>query len=177
MFFWRIAMFSALMRIHSKWGKIEDNTTQLELHRQKRQDMLPEYTIAVEINFVDTSLQEDLSKFFKNLRFPVSVNVSDSDISISQINITTVCNSAGTNHSHCFCEPDYGWSAKICKAYPVCPNTTTAVGKSCNCIAQLPPQGTFCELQSEGKRRWQMRMNGGIWATAGHSLKKITFHG
>ncbi|ETE61591.1 putative G-protein coupled receptor [Ophiophagus hannah] len=169
MFFWRIAMFSALMRvhtssqiswgfimdtfiyssIHSKWGKIEDNTTQLELHRQKRQDMLPEYTIAVEINFVDTSLQEDLRKFFKNLSLPVSVNVSDSDISISQINITTVCNSAGTNRSHCFCEPDYGWSAKICKAYPVCPNTTTAAGKNCNCIAQLPPQGTFCELQSE----------------------------
>ncbi|KAK9411019.1 adhesion G protein-coupled receptor F5 [Crotalus adamanteus] len=165
MFFWRIAMFSALMRvhtssqiswdfsldtfiysvIHSKWGKIEDNTT----HRQKRQDMSPEYTIAVEINFEDISLQEDLRKFFQNLSLPVSVNIPDSDISISQINITTVCNSVGTNLSHCFCEPDYGWSTKICKAYPDCHNTTTAMGKSCNCIAQLPPRRTFCQLQSE----------------------------
>uniref|UniRef100_A0A670Y0P3 Adhesion G protein-coupled receptor F5 n=1 Tax=Pseudonaja textilis TaxID=8673 RepID=A0A670Y0P3_PSETE len=79
--------------------------------------------------------------------------------------LTLVCNSAGTNHSHCFCEPDYGWSAKICKAYPVCPNTTMAAGKSCNCIAQIPPQGTFCELQSEGKRRWHMRMSGDLGAT------------
>ncbi|XP_058039720.1 adhesion G protein-coupled receptor F5 [Ahaetulla prasina] len=169
MFFWRIAMFSALMRvhtssqisrdfnldtfiyssIHSKWGEIEENTTQLELHRQKRQGMSPEYTIAVEINFVDTSLQEDLRKFFKNLSLPVSANVPDSDISISQINITTVCNSAGTSHSYCFCEPDYRWSAKICKTYPVCHNTTTAEGENCNCIAQLPPQGTFCQLQAE----------------------------
>ncbi|XP_013918013.1 PREDICTED: adhesion G protein-coupled receptor F5 [Thamnophis sirtalis] len=109
--------------------------------------MLPEYTIAVEINFVDTSLQEDLRRFFKNLSLPVSV--PHSNISISQINITTVCNSAGTNLSHCFCEPDYEWSDEICKAYPVCHNTTTAVGKSCNCIAQLPAQGTFCQLQSE----------------------------
>ncbi|XP_063173751.1 adhesion G protein-coupled receptor F5 [Candoia aspera] len=169
MLFWRIAMFSALMRvhtssriswdfslgsfiyspIHSKWGKTEDNTTQLDLHRQKRQDISPEYTIAVEINFVDALLPEDLRRFFKNLSLPVLVNTSDSYVSISHINITTVCNSAGTNNSHCFCEPDYGWSAKICEAYPVCHNTTIAVGKSCNCIAQLPPQGTFCQLQSE----------------------------
>ncbi|XP_007426850.1 adhesion G protein-coupled receptor F5 [Python bivittatus] len=169
MLFWRIAIFSALMRvytssqiswdfslgsfiyspIHSKWGKTEDNTTQLELHRQKRQDFSPEYSIAVEINFVDASLQEDLRSFLRNLSLPVSVKIPDSDVSISHINITTVCNSTGTNHSHCFCEPDYGWSAKICEAYPVCHNTTAAVGKSCNCIAQLPPQGTFCQLQSE----------------------------
>ncbi|XP_070588512.1 adhesion G protein-coupled receptor F5 isoform X2 [Erythrolamprus reginae] len=111
--------------------------------------MSPEYTIAIEINFVDTSLQEDLRKFFKNLSLPVSVNIPDSDISISQINITTVCNSAGNNHSYCFCEPDYGWSAKICEAYPVCHNSTTSVGNSCNCIAQLPPKGTFCQLNTE----------------------------
>ncbi|XP_062971987.1 adhesion G protein-coupled receptor F5 [Elgaria multicarinata webbii] len=175
MLFWKMMIFWILMNvrkssqgsvdlnfgshihssIHYYNGGREEENTQREMHRQKGQAVTLgtspiEYAVAIEISFVDSSLQEALRSYLNNLSFPLLVNVSDSTVNISRINVTTVCNSTGPHNAHCYCESGYGWPAQACKAHPACPRAPAAFGGSCRCIAQQPPQGTACELQSEG---------------------------
>nr|XP_020632976.1 adhesion G protein-coupled receptor F5 isoform X1 [Pogona vitticeps]XP_020632977.1 adhesion G protein-coupled receptor F5 isoform X1 [Pogona vitticeps]XP_020632978.1 adhesion G protein-coupled receptor F5 isoform X1 [Pogona vitticeps]XP_020632979.1 adhesion G protein-coupled receptor F5 isoform X1 [Pogona vitticeps]XP_020632980.1 adhesion G protein-coupled receptor F5 isoform X1 [Pogona vitticeps]XP_020632981.1 adhesion G protein-coupled receptor F5 isoform X2 [Pogona vitticeps] len=171
MLFSRLSMFCALMiirrssqnsldfksgcfphsLIHSKAAREGENTG--ELYRQKRQVVTlgispAEYTVAIEMNFSDSSLQESLKSHLKKLSFPLLLNVSDSSVKISSINVSTACNSTGTDSTHCYCEHGYEWPAEACASNPTCPKAAAA-DERCHCIAQLPSKGTYCQLQSE----------------------------
>ncbi|XP_053142675.1 adhesion G protein-coupled receptor F5 isoform X2 [Hemicordylus capensis] len=173
MLFWRIPVFYTLMiviesspssvdfnfgslthsLIHSKDGKEEKNAERVLL-RQKRQaatlgNIPTAYTIGIEISFAETSPQEAIRSHLKNLSFPLVVNLPNSATNISSITVSTVCNSTGNNSAHCYCEPGYGWPAEACNTNAVCHNTVVAPEDNCHCIAQLPPLGTYCQLQSE----------------------------
>ncbi|XP_061478610.1 adhesion G protein-coupled receptor F5 isoform X2 [Rhineura floridana] len=166
---WKITMFCTLMvvssssqdfnvdsLIHSSVHRLskggrEEESRQREIHKQKQQGISPvEYTIAIEISFANSSFLEPLRSYVNNLTFPLSVNASESAVNISSFNVTTVCNSTGIDSTYCYCEYGYEWPVEACKATPACHNTTVALEESCNCIAQLPSQGTYCQLQSEG---------------------------
>ncbi|XP_062813184.1 adhesion G protein-coupled receptor F5 [Anolis carolinensis] len=137
--------------IHSKVSREQNRE---EFYKQKRQAVAldsstEEQTFVIEINFADSSLQETLRSYLNNLNFPLLVNLSDSALKITSINVTTVCNSTVTDTSLCYCEHGYGWPSNTCKAYPSCPETAKAAGnKSCKCLALLPSQGGYCQPQS-----------------------------
>ncbi|XP_066493936.1 adhesion G protein-coupled receptor F5 [Tiliqua scincoides] len=170
MLFWRIPIFCTFLVVrgssqssldfnfgslihssfHSEGGKEQENAQRL-LHRPKRQAVTHgitpvEYIIDIDISFAESSLQEAIKSYFDNFSFPLLV--SSSTANISSINVTTVCNSTG-NNTRCYCEPGYQWPAQVYHVSLACPNTT-APEASCNCIAQLPPQGTYCQLQDGG---------------------------
>ncbi|KAJ6659660.1 hypothetical protein lerEdw1_018629 [Lerista edwardsae] len=135
---------------HSEGGKEQENT-QRWLQRPKRQAVThgitpAEYIIDIDISFAEFSLQETIKSYLA-ISFPLLVSASTANI--SRINVTTVCNST-SNNTHCYCEPGYQWPAQAHQVSLACPNTTVAPEASCNCIAQLPPQGIYCQLQDEG---------------------------
>ncbi|XP_060113753.1 adhesion G protein-coupled receptor F5 [Heteronotia binoei] len=138
----------------------EEVTGQRDLHRQKRQAALPEeYTIAVEIRFVDSSLQNAVKSYLKNLSFPLFTNATDPTETISSVHVNTVCNSTGSDSTHCCCEDDYRWLSEIC-THPACLGTTAAP-EGHNCIAQLPSQEMYCQLLPEEiyTRKMFVRLN------------------
>ncbi|KAJ7346021.1 hypothetical protein JRQ81_001971 [Phrynocephalus forsythii] len=151
-----------------------------------------EYTVGIEINFADSSLQNSLRSYFKNLSFPLLLNVSDSSVKMSSINVTTVCDSTGANSTHCYCEHGYEWPAEACALQPTCPKASAAE-ESCNCIAQLPPKGTYCQLHSEDASsvyiiemsvRLDLPFQDDLWNSSStlfkkykHDLEKVFFAG
>ncbi|XP_067401010.1 adhesion G protein-coupled receptor F5 [Emydura macquarii macquarii] len=121
-----------------------------ELHRQKRQVAAPglapvEYTVDIEISFPDSSLLESIKDYLKNLSFPVPIKTADAAMTISSINVTTVCRLTSNYETHCSCESGYGWPAAVCTAHATCPDTILTPEKTCDCIRQLPSQGPYCQ--------------------------------
>nr|XP_056712820.1 adhesion G protein-coupled receptor F5 [Euleptes europaea] len=128
--------------LHGNGGR-EEMSGSRDLHRQKRQAASSvEYTVAVEIHFADSSLQNTIKSYLNNLSF--SLNDSDPTEKISSIQVTTVCNSTGNNGTRCCCEDGYGWASKVCNP-PACPNITAAAEEHRDCITQLPSQGLYCQ--------------------------------
>ncbi|XP_015271067.1 PREDICTED: LOW QUALITY PROTEIN: adhesion G protein-coupled receptor F5, partial [Gekko japonicus] len=107
-----------------------------------------EYTVAIEILFADSSLQNTIKSYLNNLSFPLLINASDPAGNISSIQVTTACNSTGSNSSHCYCEDGYWWPNDLCPN-PAYPSITAAPEEYHNCIAQLPSQGIYCQLLPE----------------------------
>uniref|UniRef100_A0A8C0H2R3 Adhesion G protein-coupled receptor F5 n=1 Tax=Chelonoidis abingdonii TaxID=106734 RepID=A0A8C0H2R3_CHEAB len=110
-----------------------------------------EYKIDIEISYTDPSLLEAIKDYFKNLSFPVIVNTLDAAMNISSLNVTTVCSLTSNNETHCSCESGYRWPASVCSAKSICPSTIPTQEEICDCITQVPSQGPYCQLQSEGK--------------------------
>ncbi|KAM7173557.1 adhesion G protein-coupled receptor F5 [Macrochelys suwanniensis] len=132
-----------------------DETVPAELHRQKRQVGAPglfpvEYEIDIEISSRDSSLLGAMKDYFKNLSFPVIVNIPDAALNISSLNVTTVCSLTSNNETRCSCVSGYGWPAAVCKANSICPSTIPTQEEICDCITQLPSQGPYCQLQPGG---------------------------
>lgn len=48
-----------------------------------------EYTVDIEVSLTDSSFLEPVKDYFKNLNLPVSTNVSNVEMTVSNINITT----------------------------------------------------------------------------------------
>ncbi|KAM9156497.1 adhesion G protein-coupled receptor F5 isoform 2-T2 [Pangshura tecta] len=125
-----------------------------KLHRQKRQATFglspTEYKINIEIRYTDPSLLEAIKDYFKNLSFPVVVN-ADAAMNISSLNVTTVCSLTSNNETRCSCESGYRWPAALCTAKSICPSTIPTQEEICDCITQVPSQGSSCQLQPEGQ--------------------------
>ncbi|OXB52962.1 hypothetical protein ASZ78_006697 [Callipepla squamata] len=65
-----------------------------ELQRQKRNVLIfdpppLEYAIDIEVSLTDSSFLAPIKEYFRKLRFPVSTNISDVEMTVSSINITT----------------------------------------------------------------------------------------
>jgi len=48
-----------------------------------------EYTVDIEVSLMDSSFLDPVKEYFKNLNLPVSTNISDVEMTVSNINITT----------------------------------------------------------------------------------------
>ncbi|GAA6097008.1 uncharacterized protein LOC113660904 isoform X11, partial [Tachysurus ichikawai] len=97
--------------------------------------------IEFEIDAVDIRVQNLLRSLLGTNNLPLI----NSDISITDINITTVCSLTGTDYQ-CRCEDKYFWPCEKCTLYGSCNNVTNS---SCGCIKALPKDGHFCQPINE----------------------------
>lgn len=48
-----------------------------------------EYTVDIEVSLKDSSFLEPIKEYLKNLNLPVSINISNAEMTVSDINVTT----------------------------------------------------------------------------------------
>ncbi|MEQ2302715.1 hypothetical protein AMECASPLE_009553, partial [Ameca splendens] len=92
------------------------------------------YMLYVELNSTDVTTEEEL----RNIRYPISIN---SNIQISDVNISTVCSPSNPGYQ-CRCEDQYRWSCDQCLTYGSCDNITN---HTCGCISAIPADGQYCQ--------------------------------
>ncbi|XP_074942765.1 adhesion G protein-coupled receptor F5 isoform X2 [Phalacrocorax aristotelis] len=131
-----------------------EESFQSEMHRQKRNmltfDLPPlEYTVDIEVSLMDSSFLEPIKEYFKNLMLPVSTNISNVEMTVSNINVTTVCLSNGENNSCCSCENGYAWPSAVCSDLIPCPSVSLAPDMPCGYMKEMPFYGPYCEPQAE----------------------------
>ncbi|XP_068793118.1 adhesion G protein-coupled receptor F5 isoform X2 [Struthio camelus] len=131
---------------------LEEERFHLEWQRQKRNVLTfdfptVEYTVDIEVSLTDLSFLGPVKEYFKNLNLPVSANVSNVELTVSSINVTTVCLPTGENKSCCSCESGYAWPRAVCSDLITCPSVSLAPKQSCGYIKQLPFYGPYCEPQ------------------------------
>ncbi|NXF46138.1 AGRF5 protein, partial [Oceanites oceanicus] len=108
-----------------------------------------EYTIDIEVSLMDSSFLEPIKDYFKNLNLPVSTNISNVEMTVSNINITTVCLPSGENNSCCSCENGYAWPSAVCSDLITCPSVSRAPDLPCGYMKEMPFYGPYCEPQAE----------------------------
>ncbi|KFW12153.1 putative G-protein coupled receptor 116, partial [Fulmarus glacialis] len=108
-----------------------------------------EYTIDIEVSLMDSSFLEPIKDYFKNLNLPVSTNISNVEMTVSNINITTVCLPSGENNSCCSCEKGYAWPSAVCSDLITCPSVSLAPDLPCGYMKEMPFYGPYCEPQTE----------------------------
>ncbi|NXA14546.1 AGRF5 protein, partial [Sapayoa aenigma] len=107
---------------------------------------LPEYTIDIEVRLMDSSYLQPIKEYFKNLTFPT--NISNIQMTVSNIDITTVCLPSGENSSCCSCEKGYSWPSTVCSDMIPCPSPSLAPALPCSYLQEMPFYGPFCEPQT-----------------------------
>ncbi|NWX82983.1 AGRF5 protein, partial [Nothoprocta pentlandii] len=107
-----------------------------------------EYTIDIEVSLTDSSYLEPMKEYFKNLSLPATSNVSNVEMTVSSLNVTTVCLPTGENKSCCSCESGQAWPRSVCGDLITCSAVSLAPTKSCGYIKQLPFYGPYCEPQT-----------------------------
>ncbi|KAF4082575.1 hypothetical protein AMELA_G00153220, partial [Ameiurus melas] len=100
-----------------------------------------EYLIEIEIDTIDVTIVNQLRGILQAHSLP-TIN---SNISVTDVNITTVCSLNGTEYQ-CRCEVPYFWPCEKCKLFGSCGNDTNS---SCDCINALPNDGHFCQPINE----------------------------
>ncbi|NXR00623.1 AGRF5 protein, partial [Sagittarius serpentarius] len=131
-----------------------EESFQSEMQRQKRNmltfDLPPlEYTVDIEVSLMDSSFLEPIKEYFKSLTFPVSANISNVEMTVSNINVTTVCLPSGENNSCCSCENGYAWPSAVCSDLITCPSVSLALDLPCSYMKEMPFYGPYCEPQTE----------------------------
>ncbi|XP_075606589.1 adhesion G protein-coupled receptor F5 isoform X1 [Balearica regulorum gibbericeps] len=137
--------------IDSALGK---ESFQSEMQRQKRNILTfdfppPEHTVDIEVSLMDSSFLEPIKEYFKNLNLPISTNISNVEMTVSSINITTVCLPSGENNSCCFCENGYAWPNAVCSDLITCPSASPAPALLCGYMKEMPFYGPYCEPQTK----------------------------
>ncbi|NXC11071.1 AGRF5 protein, partial [Orthonyx spaldingii] len=122
-----------------------------EMQRQERNMLildlpLPEYTVDIEVSLKDSSYLEPIKEYFKNISLTVPINISNVQMTVSNINITTVCQPSGENSSCCSCEDGYAWPSTVCSDLMPCPSLEPAL--PCGYKQQMPFYGPYCEPQT-----------------------------
>ncbi|XP_064001827.1 adhesion G protein-coupled receptor F5 isoform X2 [Pogoniulus pusillus] len=108
-----------------------------------------EYTVDIEVSITDSTFLEPIKEYFKSLNLPVSANISNVEMTVSNINTTTVCLPSGENSSCCSCENGYGWPSVVCNDLITCPSVSLAPDLSCGYMKEMPFYGPYCQLQTE----------------------------
>ncbi|NWV02443.1 AGRF5 protein, partial [Ptilonorhynchus violaceus] len=125
-----------------------------EMQRQKRNMLildlpLPEYTVDIEVSLKDSSYLEPIKDYFKNINLSVPINISNVQMTVSNITITTVCQPSGENSSCCFCENGYAWPSTVCSDVMPCPSLSLEPALPCGYMQKMPFYGPYCEPQTE----------------------------
>ncbi|NXJ82035.1 AGRF5 protein, partial [Trogon melanurus] len=108
-----------------------------------------EYTVDIEVGLMDSSFLEPIKEYFKKLHLPVSTNISNVEMTVSNINVTTVCLPGGENKSCCSCESGYAWPSTECSDLITCPSVSLAADLPCGYVKEMPFYGPYCEPQTE----------------------------
>ncbi|KFP53686.1 putative G-protein coupled receptor 116, partial [Cathartes aura] len=108
-----------------------------------------DYTVDIEVSLMDSSFLEPIKEYFKNLNLSVSTNISNVEMTVSNINITTVCLPSGENNSCCSCENGYAWPSAVCSDLITCPSVSLAPDLPCGYMKEMPFYGPYCEPQTE----------------------------
>ncbi|XP_005239244.2 adhesion G protein-coupled receptor F5 isoform X1 [Falco peregrinus] len=126
-----------------------------EMQRQKRNmlifDLPPvEYTVDIEVSLMDSSFLEQVKEYLKKLHLLVPTNISNVEMTVSNINVTTVCLPSGENSSCCSCENGYAWPSGVCSDLITCPPVSPAPDLLCGYMKEMPFYGPYCEPEVEG---------------------------
>ncbi|KAF1647004.1 Adhesion G protein-coupled receptor F5, partial [Aptenodytes patagonicus] len=108
-----------------------------------------EYTVDIEVSLTDSSFLEAIKEYFRNLTLPVSTNISNVEMTVSNINITTVCLPGGENNSCCSCENGYAWPSAVCSDLITCPSVSLEPDLTCGYMKKMPFYGPYCAPQTE----------------------------
>ncbi|XP_078145894.1 uncharacterized protein LOC139911641 [Centroberyx gerrardi] len=100
--------------------------------------VLYEYLIYIEVNTTDSTITHQLRNTLRNTIFPVQINTQ---VNISDVDITTVCSQNGTG-VQCRCEEDHLWPCDKCTTYGKCDGDTN---DTCGCIKAIPTDGRYCQ--------------------------------
>ncbi|KFQ19388.1 putative G-protein coupled receptor 116, partial [Mesitornis unicolor] len=130
-----------------------------------------EYTIDIEVSLTDSAFLEPVKEYFKNLNLPVSTNISNVEMTVSRINVTTVCLPSGENSSCCSCESGYAWPSAVCGDLITCPS----VGLPCGYVKEMPFYGPYCEPQTEEPivMKMSVRLDTVFWSDLGDSSSEL----
>ncbi|NXN24409.1 AGRF5 protein, partial [Nycticryphes semicollaris] len=108
-----------------------------------------DYTVDIEVSLMDSSFLEQVKKYFQNLELPVSINISNVEVTVSNISVTTVCRSSGENDSCCSCEDGYTWPREVCSDLVPCPSASLASDQTCSYMKGMLSQRPYCEPQTK----------------------------
>uniref|UniRef100_A0A8C5D0V4 Adhesion G protein-coupled receptor F5-like n=1 Tax=Gadus morhua TaxID=8049 RepID=A0A8C5D0V4_GADMO len=98
-----------------------------------------EYLTTIELQTTNVTVIEELRSILDNISYPFPI---DSNILISEVNITAVCSPFGAGFQ-CTCEDPYRWPCDKCLLHGSCDNITD---ETCGCINALPPDEEYCQL-------------------------------
>ncbi|KFQ28538.1 putative G-protein coupled receptor 116, partial [Merops nubicus] len=107
----------------------------------------PEYTVDIEVSLMDSSFLEPVKEYLKNLN--LSTSISNVDVTISNVSVTTVCLPNPENKSCCSCESGYAWPSAVCSDLVTCPSISLAPDLPCSYVKEMPLSGPYCEPQTE----------------------------
>ncbi|NXG71112.1 AGRF5 protein, partial [Baryphthengus martii] len=108
-----------------------------------------EYTVDIEVSLTDSSFLEPVKEYFRKFNLPISTNISNVEMTVSNINITTVCLSSGENSSCCSCENGYAWPSAVCGDLITCPSASLTPDLPCSYVKEMPFHGLYCRPQTE----------------------------
>ncbi|XP_046716336.1 uncharacterized protein LOC124393064 isoform X2 [Silurus meridionalis] len=100
-------------------------------------EMTTEFLIEMEVDALDMTILNPM----RNILMTLSLFSMNSNINITEINITTVCSLIDIEYQ-CRCEDQYFWPWEKCTVYESCDDVTNAL---CGCINALPNTGNFCQ--------------------------------
>ncbi|NWV86287.1 AGRF5 protein, partial [Dasyornis broadbenti] len=125
-----------------------------EIQRQKRNMLildlpLPEYTVDIEVSVKNLSYLQPIKDYLKKIGLTVPINISNGQMTVSNINITTVCLPSSENSSCCFCENGYAWPSTVCSDVMPCPSLSLESALPCGYMQKMPFYGPYCEPQTE----------------------------
>ncbi|XP_072188330.1 adhesion G protein-coupled receptor F5 [Excalfactoria chinensis] len=106
-----------------------------------------DYAIDIEVSLTNSSFLEPIREYFRNFSLQVSSNISDVEMTVSSINITTVCVSS-EDKSCCSCESGYAWPSTGCSDLISCPSASLAPNQPCGYTKERPFCGPYCEPQN-----------------------------
>ncbi|NXW37061.1 AGRF5 protein, partial [Phaetusa simplex] len=109
---------------------------------------LVEYTVDIEVSLMDSSSLEPVKDYLKNLNLSVSTNISNVEMKVSNISVTTVCLPSGENSSCCSCESGYAWPRAVCGDLITCPSASLTPNVTCGYMRNMTLNGTYCEPQT-----------------------------
>ncbi|NXN41877.1 AGRF5 protein, partial [Rhinoptilus africanus] len=130
-----------------------EESFQSEMQRQKR-NMITfdlssvEYTVDIEVSLMDSSFLEPVKDYIKNLNLTVPTNISNVEMKVSNISVTTVCLPNGENNSCCSCENGYAWPSRVCGDLMTCPSDSLASNLTCGYMVDAHPKRPYCEPQT-----------------------------
>ncbi|XP_061609052.1 uncharacterized protein LOC133467910 isoform X1 [Phyllopteryx taeniolatus] len=118
------------------------------ISREKRDEPLGEYEyeVSIELNVPSVETVDYLRSLLDNSSLSLSLGPT---VNLTDIDITTVCYSNGSNFQ-CRCEEDFFWPYDNCETYQACDEI---VDDTCTCINSIPPEGQYC-LPKTGTTRF-----------------------
>lgn len=119
------------------------------------------YTVDVEITFENASFLDPAKAYLNTLGFPIQGNDTDPVSDILSLEVTTVCQPAGSE-LWCSCETGYWWPQASCLHSLTCrENDSSPARNHCTCLKE-PPKGHFCQLQGNVTLKMSVRLNVGF---------------